>query len=499
MRPYDLSPAYAVNIDALRRRKNDPSLWQNELTDLLTRSKSPCGTIDEMLELIQRTARLAHIYTAGLENNSAFRQEITKLSPPLWSQFGAPPAADDLQDNLADKLYNIDPAKAKAGQEHAFINLGNGARRIGPRLIEKCMADGAPFSVDFAEPNFSGPLLNHSDEAGVKALAKAFVDMTAAVTKRMVARPGLPTEKAVTPDKDKSQLYSREIEPYAERSRSGDLFFTLTVIPTERDAQIDQMNYKDYIKLFFEMCDQPWDAIDTAQQALIRQLDAGKSLRFTNNDGTDVSMDIDGFTFCNSLIAKNVPGSEVFSAPRRDSVEGKIVAKGRFSPPQDRGEIIENLTLEFNKGRLVSYKADKGLEAFERMIGTDEGARYIGEVGIGTNPHLKQHVCNGLLVEKIGGSFHLALGGCYTMKEYQGAPVNVDNGNHSAVHWDLTTMLHGKEGRIYLDGKLLMDDGKFLDPQLDVLNRGWEALPEAQRPAYWRDYYRNKPGPNPAP
>src|SRR5690606_26445570 len=98
------------------------------------------------------------------------------------------------------------------------------------------------------------------------------------------------------------------------------------------------------------------------------------------------------------------------------------------------------------------------------------------------------HVANGLLVEKIGGSFHLALGACYTMKEYAGKPVNVDNGNKSSLHWDVTTMLHGKGGRIYLDGKMIMDDGKFIGPQYDVLNRGWAAIEENKRPAYWKNY-----------
>ena len=487
MKPYDLSPSFAAHIDALRQKEQSPGLWNDELQYVLTAAASPCASTDEMLELMQRGARLFQIFTTGLENDQNFKNECDKMTLPLWTAYTSPPAATDLQDSLADKLYNVDPSKK---DEHAFLTLGDGARHIGQNLIERLVKDSLPFSITFTEPNFNSLLLNHADDDGVKALGKAFVDMTKNVTKRIVATPGLPKNKSLSPDKAKSQLYTKSIEPYANRSRSGDLFFTLTIIPTEKDAEIDQMDYNDYVKLFFEMCDQPWNEIDLAQQALIKELNAGKTLRFTNDDGTDVSMDIDGFTFCNSLIAKNVPGSEVFSAPRRDSVNGKIVAKGRFTPPQDRGEIIENLTMEFNKGKLVSYSADKGVEAFERMIQTDEGASYIGEVGIGTNPHLKTHVCNGLLVEKIGGSFHLALGACYTMKEYQGAPVNVDNGNQSAIHWDVTTMLHGKNGRIYLDGNLIMDNGKFIAPEYDVLNRGWQAVPENDRPDYWKDYYK---------
>lgn len=133
------------------------------------------------------------------------------------------------------------------------------------------------------------------------------------------------------------------------------------------------------------------------------------------------------------------------------------------------------------------------LESFERSIGVDDGARFVGELGIGTNPHLKRHVVNGLLVEKIGGSFHIALGRPYSYTSYEGVPVKVDNGGKSSLHWDITTMLHGKDGCIELDGRKVMENGQWIDPKYDVLNRGWESVPVEQRPDYWQDYY-SKPG-----
>ena len=209
-------------------------------------------------------------------------------------------------------------------------------------------------------------------------------------------------------------------------------------------------------------------------------------MRFTNNDGTDITLGIKGFTFCNSLAAKNVPGSEVFSGPEREKVNGRIVSQGRFVPPHDPNAIVENLTLEFEQGRLVRWHADKGQKHFEDAIGIDEGAKYIGEIGIGTNPRLRRHVVNGLLVEKIGGSFHIALGNAYTYTNYADEPVIVDNGNRSQIHWDITTMLYGKQGCMFIDGRKVMENGLFLNPAYDVFNRGWAAVPEADRPAYWK-------------
>ena len=128
-----------------------------------------------------------------------------------------------------------------------------------------------------------------------------------------------------------------------------------------------------------------------------------------------------------------------------------------------------------------------------RFLLGDEGARWTGELGIGTNPHLKKHVANGLLVEKIGGSFHMALGHPYTYTEYGGEPVKVDNGNKSDLHWDLTTMLHGKDGCIYLDGRAVMKDGRWLDDKYAVLNDGWNAVDKEKRPAYWQSKPKIEP------
>ncbi len=145
----------------------------------------------------------------------------------------------------------------------------------------------------------------------------------------------------------------------------------------------------------------------------------------------------------------------------------------------------------FDKGRIVKFKTASAEEdaLFQSHLDRDPNNYYIGEIGIGTNPYLKAHIANTLLVEKIGGQFHLALGGCYTMTDYVGDPVHVNNGNHTANgdHWDIATMLYGREGRIYLDGRLIMDHGRFLDPQYAVLNDGWAAVPAEKRPAHRQD------------
>src|SRR5690606_7334438 len=132
----------------------------------------------------------------------------------------------------------------------------------------------------------------------------------------------------------KDITYRKMIEPVAKRSRTGEVMFTLTYFPTDIDAEIDGIPYDDYLKLFFEMCDQPDSYIEKANEILIQKLEKAETIRLTNNEGTDISMsliDTDGrhFTFANSQTKKNIPGSEVFSAPRRDSLNGVIVSHGK--------------------------------------------------------------------------------------------------------------------------------------------------------------------------
>lgn len=485
MIPSDLSPYYTSVTTKVEQMAIETGPWQKDAQTALAVFENKSLSTDDFLGALHKLHRLHKIAIAGLAGNVEFYNQITNAHIGGWNSYQSPPASDDLQQSLAEKIYNIRPGKNDVG----MLSLGDGARKIGVYLVDKCRESKTPIVIRFYDTAFQALLMNAADEKGIKALAADYVLMADPVTRIMTAIPGVPEIEAPKTHPDKAKIYTKETAAVAGRTSSGEVFYTLTVIPTRKDAEIDGIEYKAYTDLFFEMCDQPWNMINEAQKALIEEFNAASHVRITNNDGTDISMslvDHDGshFTFCNSLIAKNVPGSEIFSAPRMDSVEGKVVAKGKFLNHADH--LIENLTLEFEKGKLVRYHADKGVENFEAEINVDEGARFTGELGIGTNPHLKQHVANGLLVEKIGGSFHLALGRPYSYTEYGGEKVKVDNGNKSGLHWDITTMLYGKEGKIYLDGRLIMDNGFWIDQKYDVLNRGWQAVPEKERPVYWQ-------------
>lgn len=246
-------------------------------------------------------------------------------------------------------------------------------------------------------------------------------------------------------------------------------------LPTPYQAEQDAMSFEDYLQIYWNACNLPWEEIETAQDILIGYLDAGSELHFMadleNPDSlkqTNLKMSIRGMTFANSTITKNYPGSEVFSAPILDSVEGSYFSPGRFFY---HGKRIKDIYLKFENGFVVDFKASEGTEELQRILDFDDGSRRVGEIGIGTNRELTADISDTLLFEKKGSSFHIALGSPYHFEYYNGKKVILDNGGQSGIHWDLTQMLDRVGGsQILLDGKPIQKDGLFLDPALRVLN-----------------------------
>ena len=118
--------------------------------------------------------------------------------------------------------------------------------------------------------------------------------------------------------------------------------------------------------------------------------------------------------------------------------------------------------MEFKDGKIVDIKANDTKKA-TAIFDTDEGARYVGEFAIGVNPYVTQAIGDILFDEKISGSIHFTPGACYD---------DADNGNVSAVHWDLVlvqTKEHGG-GEIYFDDVLIRKDGRFVLKELECLN-----------------------------
>lgn len=260
-------------------------------------------------------------------------------------------------------------------------------------------------------------------------------------------------------DASKMKLRSRGrrqlIDIFERRMASKELKWCGTQFPTQADAQEASMSLEEYEDFVYgagyidlENPIEKWQEVREQQERICRILDTKKEIRIVSKD-TDIRMSVEGRKWINCCGNENFPDGEVFTSPIEDSVEGYI----RFSfPGIYAGREIEDIRLKFEKGKVVEATAAKGEELLLELLDTDEGAKFLGEVAVGTNYGIKKFTKNMLFDEKIGGTVHLAIG--------RGFP-EAGSKNSSAIHWDmLCDMRDG--GEIYADGELIYKDGKFI-------------------------------------
>ena len=227
-----------------------------------------------------------------------------------------------------------------------------------------------------------------------------------------------------------------------------------TLWPTQAGAQQAGMNiadFEDFVQraLFLDHDDpvRAWGELRTFQETLIEHLRGAQKLRI-EAPGTDVTLDVKDRTWVNSDGKRNMPSGEVFTGPHEASANGRI----RFGVPSSPAGIdVAGVDLEFRDGLVVAAAAERGEDYLQRALGTDDGARRLGEVGIGTNFGIDRPIGATLFDEKIGGTVHLALGRSYP---------ETGGKNESALHWDLICDLR-QGGRLTADGATILQDGRF--------------------------------------
>jgi aminopeptidase len=232
----------------------------------------------------------------------------------------------------------------------------------------------------------------------------------------------------------------------------------LTLYPTHAYAQDAGMSLAQLERFMFGamFLDRPdpvtaWGEIRALQAELILKLEKAKIVKLEAN-GTDLTLEVTNRIWRNSDGKRNMPSGEVFTSPLETSANGTVF----FTiPSMVNGVEVSNVKLEFKNGKVIAASAEKGDAYLQRALETDEGSRFLGELGIGTNFGIQRPIKNILFDEKIGGTVHLALGNSY--------PETLGT-NKSALHWDLILDMRPPAGggRILLDGKVFAENGKFL-------------------------------------
>jgi aminopeptidase len=245
---------------------------------------------------------------------------------------------------------------------------------------------------------------------------------------------------------------------FFERAAAGALKWCGTQFPCQAAAQDAEMSlaaYEDFVfragLLHHADPVASWRRVSERQQRLADYLNGKKEIRFTAPNGTDLKLAVDGRRWINCDGHENFPDGEVFTGPIEDAVEGTIAYS---FPAVHGGRECDGIRFTFRGGKVVEASASKGEEFLIAMLDQDPGARVLGEIAIGTNYDVTRYTKNTLFDEKIGGTFHAAVGSSYP---------ETGGKNDSALHWDMVCDLR-QGGKIFVDGQLISENGRFLDP-----------------------------------
>jgi aminopeptidase len=230
--------------------------------------------------------------------------------------------------------------------------------------------------------------------------------------------------------------------------------WVLTYYPTPGLAQQSGMSYNQLVDFYFSATLVDYKKMQKQAKKVSDVMDKGKEVRIVG-EKTDITLDITGRLAEAASGDRNVPDGEVFLAPVHKKTEGVVF----FDLPNYRdGVDVVGARLVFKKGKVVEATAEQGEDVLLNALDTDRGSRYLGELGLGVNYGITKPMRNTLFDEKIGGTVHMAVGKSYTEKR-GGAPKDP---NKSAVHWDLVKDMRKKGSEIYVDGKLVFKNGKWL-------------------------------------
>ncbi len=247
---------------------------------------------------------------------------------------------------------------------------------------------------------------------------------------------------------ERLMLVQQAVRPHIEPLLRNEKPWVGCQYPTNALAQDAGMSLAEFEEFLYGAVLIDWDGLAREMRRIADRFDAAENVRVVA-DGTDLAFSLAGRHAKVSAADANMPSGEIFYSPIEDSAEGEIA----FSeyPACYAGREVYGTRLAFHDGRVVEASADTDEEFLLKMLDTDEGARVLGEFGIGCNPGIQRHMKNTLFDEKIAGTIHLALG--------SGFPF-LGGTNESAIHWDIVKDLR-QGGRIELDGEVVQENGRW--------------------------------------
>lgn len=343
--------------------------------------------------------------------------------------------------------------------EKVLIEMTGTANGLAHALVrEAYLCGGEPYLSLLNQPLLREWLKNAS---GNQIEAQAVWDRSR--MKEMDAYIGLRAPDNVNEWADlpmeKLQIYKNHyVKPVHLEQRVAHTKWCVLRYPNASMAQLATTSVERFEDFYFDVCNLDYAKMSQAMDPLLNMMDRTERVRITG-PGTDLAFSIKEIPAIKCDGHRNIPDGEIFTAPVKESINGKISYN---TPSIYEGFTFEGVGLEFKNGKIINATANDP-KRIEEVLNTDQGARFIGEFALGVNPYILTPMKDTLFDEKIAGSLHLTPGSCYD---------ECSNGNKSAIHWDLVLIQRPEYGggEIYFDGQLIRKDGLFTLPELVGLN-----------------------------
>lgn len=359
-------------------------------------------------------------------------------------------------DSLARQLVRYSTMVKKG--DRVLIDIYDAPNSITLALIRQVVAMKAVPLVKLHDAIVNRELMMHADPDGYGILSANTLALMREVDAYIAVRGSHNITETSDVPAEKMKLVMDKMRPVINE-RVNNTRWCVLRWPTSGMAQQAGMSTEAFEDFFFRVCLLDYKSLLPAMNGLKKLMDKANRVHI-KGPGTDLRFSLKGLKAIACGGTHNIPDGEVFSAPVKESVEGHISYN---APTVYQGIAFDNVRLEFSKGRIIKATANN-TKAINKILDSDEGARYVGEFAIGFNREIREPMRDILFDEKIAGSFHFTPG-----QAYEGI---ADNGNRSQVHWDLVCIQRPDYGggEIWFDDELIRKNGKFLPRELQKLN-----------------------------
>jgi aminopeptidase len=346
----------------------------------------------------------------------------------------------------------------KQGENILIDMIGMSDQELTKCLVEEVYAVGARPFVELRDPVITRSITMKGTKEQFQKMAEWELNRMKDMDAYVAVRSGANITETSDVPEAQMKLYMTEYSRPVTDERVANTKWVVLRYPNPSMAQLANTSTEAFEDFYFRVCNLDYGKMSKAMDALVAKMEQTDKVRLTAK-GTDLTFSIKGIPAIKCAGTHNIPDGEVFTAPVRESVNGTIAYN---TPTIYSGTSFENVTLRFENGKIVEATGSDTAKLNE-IFNTDEGARYVGEFAIGVNPFIQKPMKDILFDEKIDGSIHFTPG-----KAYEDA----DNGNRSAVHWDMVLIQRPDYGggEIYFDDVLIRKDGRFVIPELEPLN-----------------------------